>query len=372
MNLDGFNAENEDAGGVSLFDLVDDLDVIVWEADPETFDFIFVNRRAVVLLGYEREEWYEPDFWAGRLIHPDDRAQTVAVCRAAVQERRDHFIEYRAVAADGRVVWLRDMIRVITGELGGIQALRGAMLDVTAEKATEAELALERQQLEQLAEERRIALEALQRSEAHYRRLVNTEPYGVFVTDAAGNLLEVNRSGAEIVGREPDELLGTHFSALIHPDSLDYANQMFAQLMSGPARPIEFELKVAHRDGSSRLLSIAAAPIIVDGRAVGVHGAGRDITQERAADARRRLLAVALDNLPDAVSLTDRSLRFVYTNRAHAQLFGYEPVTRPRTCWVRCPTRNRSARSRRSSLRSGRSAAGLAGCAADVPTAASC
>ena len=123
------NAE-ESPPDVSLADLVDDLEAVVWEADPETFDFIFVNRRGTALLGYERAEWYEHGFWAERLIHPDDRAATVATCQSAVDERRDHQLEYRALTASGRVVWLRDFIRVILGDDGRVRALRGMMLDV--------------------------------------------------------------------------------------------------------------------------------------------------------------------------------------------------------------------------------------------------
>ena len=56
---------------------IDDLDAVLWEADPETFQFTFVSQGAERLLGYPVSDWLtEQDFWA-RHIHVDDRAEAV-------------------------------------------------------------------------------------------------------------------------------------------------------------------------------------------------------------------------------------------------------------------------------------------------------
>jgi len=117
-------------------DLVEGLDAIVWEADAATLAFTFVSRRAEAILGYPVERWLaEPGFWAG-LIHPEDREQTLALYREATAQGRDHAFEYRAVAADGRVVWLRDVVHVVC-EQGRVERLRGVMVDLTARKRAE-------------------------------------------------------------------------------------------------------------------------------------------------------------------------------------------------------------------------------------------
>jgi len=44
-------------------ELLDDLDAIVWEADPQTVQFSFVSQKAERLLGYPVRRWLdEPDF----------------------------------------------------------------------------------------------------------------------------------------------------------------------------------------------------------------------------------------------------------------------------------------------------------------------
>ena len=118
-------------------DLVEGLDAIVWEADAQTWQFSFVSRRAEELLGYPIEQWLaEPAFWTNR-IHPDDREQVVALCLAAVAEGRDHAFEYRIVTADGRQIWVREIVHVVPGGQGQARRLRGLTVDITEQKRLE-------------------------------------------------------------------------------------------------------------------------------------------------------------------------------------------------------------------------------------------
>ena len=111
--------------------LLDDLDAIVWEADPQTIRFLFVSQKAERLLGYPVEQWLnDPDFWVN-LIHPDDREWVVSACAAAVRAVQDHTFDYRVVAADGRTVWIRDVVHVTGNARGKATRLTGVMLDIT-------------------------------------------------------------------------------------------------------------------------------------------------------------------------------------------------------------------------------------------------
>jgi len=91
-------------------------------------------------LGYPVERWIsEADFWRS-ILHPEDRDE---VCRhyfELTDEGRDHEFEYRALAADGRVVWLHDLVRVVPADNQRPARLRGIMLDVTERKQAEAML----------------------------------------------------------------------------------------------------------------------------------------------------------------------------------------------------------------------------------------
>ena len=131
-------------------DLVDTLDAIVVDADAETFQVTFVNHRAEAILGYSRQEWYaDPNFWANH-VHPDDRDWAVALCTAATADGHDHVMQYRMLTADGRVLWVHDMVRVVVGRADGRRQLRSVMVDITERKQAELEAQQQRQLLTHL------------------------------------------------------------------------------------------------------------------------------------------------------------------------------------------------------------------------------
>ena len=123
-------------------ELVDSVDGIVWEADATTLQFSFVNRQAERILGYRSDRWLsDPTFWEDHL-HPDDREWVP-------RDKRDRDLEYRMIAADGRVVWIRDHISVVL-DGDGPARLRGVMVDITELKRAEEERQARRWQVESM------------------------------------------------------------------------------------------------------------------------------------------------------------------------------------------------------------------------------
>lgn len=124
--------------GPDLRLIVDDLDSIVWELELHTMRFTMVSKQAERILGYPIERWLtEAGFWQEHL-HPDDRATAMEYCAEETRKCRGHELEYRMIGADGRVVWLRDIVSVIA-EAGQPIWLRGVMVDVTRQKLAEQE-----------------------------------------------------------------------------------------------------------------------------------------------------------------------------------------------------------------------------------------
>jgi sigma-B regulation protein RsbU (phosphoserine phosphatase) len=119
---------------------VDGLGAVLFEADPATLAYTFVSHQAEELLGYPVARWTsEADFWA-RHVHPDDREWVVPERVSAVSERRVHDVEYRMQAADGRHVWVRDIVYVIADDADSSERLVGIMVDATERKQAEEEL----------------------------------------------------------------------------------------------------------------------------------------------------------------------------------------------------------------------------------------
>jgi PAS domain S-box-containing protein len=133
-------------------DLVEGIDAIVWEADAGTQAFTFVNRRAEAMLGWPPDMWLEPGAYLQRIVHPED-AERVREHLARVAVSGDHSeIEYRVLAADGRVIWVREMLYVARDRHGQPQQLRGVLVDISQRKRAERRLAAQFAVTQALAE----------------------------------------------------------------------------------------------------------------------------------------------------------------------------------------------------------------------------
>jgi PAS domain S-box-containing protein len=117
-------------------DLVNSVEAIVWEANVPGFQFSFISKEAERVLGYPVERWLsEPTFWKDH-VHPEDREWALQYCQTATAEKRNHQFEHRMIAADGSVVWLRDLVTVVV-EGDRVTRVRGLMVDLTNRKQAE-------------------------------------------------------------------------------------------------------------------------------------------------------------------------------------------------------------------------------------------
>jgi len=163
-------------------ELVESAQAIIWRATPGG-GFTYVSPEAESMLGYPLAEWTaSPGFWPDHM-HADDREWAPEFCHKETAKLAGHSFDYRMIAADGRVVWLHDIVQVIANEKGEPAELVGIMLDITARKEAEARLALAQQAFENTAE-------------------------GVMITDAQMNVLEVNQGFVNITGYSREEIVG--------------------------------------------------------------------------------------------------------------------------------------------------------------------
>jgi diguanylate cyclase (GGDEF)-like protein/PAS domain S-box-containing protein len=121
--------------------LIEQLPLVVYvDALDEVSSNIFTSRQIEPLLGYTVEEWMgEPGLFA-RLLHPDDREEVLAAHAHTHSTYEPLSIEYRLIARDGRVVWLRDEGVVVFDEQRRPLHLQGYLLDITREREAEQQL----------------------------------------------------------------------------------------------------------------------------------------------------------------------------------------------------------------------------------------
>ena len=175
--------------------LVDSLGAVVWEGDPSTMAFRFVSHAAERLLGHPVRAWLEnPDFFREH-VHLEDRDHVVSFCRRETEAGRDHELEYRMLAADGHVVWVRDIVRVVC-KGGRPSSSRGVLIDVSDRKRAE---------------------EALQNAEERLRNLVANAPVVLLALDLHGIISHAEGRGLDAIGLKTSDLVGRHFNEVLPP-----------------------------------------------------------------------------------------------------------------------------------------------------------
>ncbi len=113
--------------------LVESAQVVLWRGGVNATEFSYINQEAEQLLGYPTDQWTSSaNFWIDHL-HPNDRELAESHCAAAAQNQGPQRFEHRMIAADGKVVWLRTSVRLVTGN-GATKELVGVMADITQRK----------------------------------------------------------------------------------------------------------------------------------------------------------------------------------------------------------------------------------------------
>jgi PAS domain S-box-containing protein len=229
------------------------------------------------LTGQSRAE-YEGYGWTSA-VHPDDAGPTVDAWNQAVAERRTFVFEHRVRRADGG--WGRYAIRAVPtiADTGEITEWVGVHTDITAQRDAEAALRDERDR-------------------AH--GYLNVAEVMLLVLDERGCVQTINRRGAEILGLDgPEALIGRDwFDLAIPPARRAETRSVFGRLMSGQIEAAgSYENPVIRADGTERLIAWRNSVLRdADGRVTGTLSSGDDITDQRLARDRERLLAQEIDH----------------------------------------------------------------------------
>jgi PAS domain S-box-containing protein len=101
---------------------------------------LYVSPRVETLLGYAPDEWLaDANLWIER-VYPEDRERVLAEIARANETSESLSLEYRFMARDDRLVWVRDEAALVRDEHGAPQYWQGFMVDITDRKRAEEDL----------------------------------------------------------------------------------------------------------------------------------------------------------------------------------------------------------------------------------------
>jgi PAS domain S-box-containing protein len=177
----------------------------------------------------------------------------------------------------------------LKSEDGSVEGLLFALLDIT---------------------ERKRAGEALAKSEARYRMLMEQASDGIFVIDERGRYLAANPKACEMLGYTLDELRVLNASDVVMPEDLAETPLRFDEL--GAGKTLLTERRIRRKDGTVFPAEISAK-MLDDGTFQGI---ARDITDRKRAEEALRTseerLRVGLNTANIAVFNQDMYLRYIW------------------------------------------------------------
>jgi len=120
--------------------LVEQIPAIIYLADATRSALLYTSPQRETMLGYTPAEWTaEPRFWE-KVIHPDDLERVRAADADAIATGGRGLVEYRYIAKDGRIIWVRDEAWLIRDGDGAPLYWQGVVVDITERKHAEESL----------------------------------------------------------------------------------------------------------------------------------------------------------------------------------------------------------------------------------------
>jgi PAS domain S-box-containing protein len=244
-------------------------------------------------------------------VHPDDRQSVIDATQAHLEQNLKYAVEYRIIDRQNHIRWMSSTGCAECNEAGQPVFFRGVVQDITERKLVEEKLHLS-------------------------DRIFESTHEGILVTDALGNIVEVNDAFCRITGFSVEEVLGKTPNVLQsgHHDSAFYTEIWKCLRQYGHWSG---EIWNRRKDGEiyAELISIS---VILDAKGLPSHYVGNisDITVLKQHEKQLEHIAHydALTGIPNRVLLVDRMQQAQAQTRRDGQMLaicyldldGFKPI----------------------------------------------
>jgi PAS domain S-box-containing protein len=179
-----------------------------------------------------------------------------------------------------------------------------------------------------ISERERLEAE-LRSSEERYRSVIQSSPDLIWATNRQGRYVFVSDRVRDLLGWEPEEVLGQPFREFVSEASVQAANEEWMRLAQEPGVTKTQRLDLRHRDGSLRPFEVSSVAVVRDGEVENVYGIARDVAERerlehelRASEERYRFL---VENSPDVIYATDADGLITYFSGSVERSLGWHP-----------------------------------------------
>jgi diguanylate cyclase (GGDEF)-like protein/PAS domain S-box-containing protein len=174
---------------------------------------------------------------------------------------------------------------------------------------------------------------ALRKSEARFRAMSDASPLGIFVADAEGGCVYINGAYEEISGLEFEQIVGTSWTASVHPDDRGRVLSAWRDATKNE-EPFRLECRFQRWDASVVWVRLNSAAMRDGPAPHGLVLTVEDITDRKTMESglraaeealfeQKERAQVTLDSIGDAVLTTDLQGRVTYLNLMAEAMTGW-------------------------------------------------
>ncbi len=212
--------------------LVEQIPAVTYVQEPIESDnpkaITFMSPQYEAMLGYPAHaEMIDEKHWL-RIIHPEDRERVLAEELRTDETGEPYRVEYRLIARDGHVVWVRDEATLVRDEDSRPLYWLGVQYDISEQKRTE---------------------EEFRRSEERFRATFEQAAVGILQVGLDGGWLRFNDKFCDIVGYEREELGAASVFSLISPEDFDRDFERGVNMLAGELRDYTEEKLIVGKGG---------------------------------------------------------------------------------------------------------------------------
>jgi PAS domain S-box-containing protein len=256
------------AGENDIFrQMVEIADEGIWMLDTD-YNVTYVNQAQATLLGYDRREVI------GRTMYDFLASTEVEVSRKIVEANLIGRLGPRELEMrrkDGSTFWAQASGAQLRDDQDRLKGYLGIIIDIADRKRTEEALHNKQAALE-------TALDI-------NSTIIDSAFDVVCVVDDSGRFVSVSKRALDVLGRDPDELIGQRFRDFVPPERVESGMRWSREIKDG-TRPIEqVEIPLRHKDG--RMIDMMVS-VSWNTRHQLMFIFMRDLTEQKALEARLR------------------------------------------------------------------------------------
>jgi diguanylate cyclase (GGDEF)-like protein/PAS domain S-box-containing protein len=150
--------------------------------------------------------------------------------------------------------------------------------------------------------------EALASSEQRFRSLIENSSDGIVLMRHDGTISYAGPSTARIIGYAEEELVGTHFTAILHEDDVPAFLAVESEILDDPQTPVASEIRIRDGNGEWRWFESVCRNLLDDPAVGSIVINYRDITERKDVERQLEILAYRdnLTGLPNRFLFNDR------------------------------------------------------------------